>query len=725
MGIAVDSAVEYLEEWGPGHMARGLWSDYHLFEQNSESDEEAQQSGIDLVIEGVEESSRRHEAVVRAFGGMRTAFDLIVGLRWLSMGITKRERRDFHEPLTEALSGHPARAVSILYNGESNRGTTRSTPEFRDIRDRARQIVQQENVVHWELEFPQIMIGGEGGFDAVITNPPWDRIKLQEVEWWAARKEEVANAPTAAARKRMITALRDTGDPLVAEYDLAAERAAQLSAVFRKGGDYPQLGKGDLNLYSLFVERAIALLNPTGIAGILTPPGIFADETASEFFRDISTKGRLRGLFHFMNARERTEESSSSGAARLWFPSIGSNLTFCAFIAGARDRTFPTTTCGFFLNAKADADDPNRVFSLGPDDFKRINPNTATAPMFRTVRDAELVRRIYSEHPVLGNHSLADEQQPYNVRYHTMFHMTNASSLFRTATELNDSGHYRVAGHRYRRGDEQWVPLYQGRMIQAYDHRAMSYVETSRDGRITMRPSVVSLAEHADPEFVPAPQFWVPLGNVEAKFPSSARWAIGFRNVGRATDGQTVIATIVPRVAFGNSIQLLLADPSFTAVDACCLAANLSVAPLQYVSQTKVHGPNINWYIVEQLPVIAPADYDRKFGDTTARELVQDHVLRLTYTAHDLAPFARDLGYEGEPYIWDPAERRQLRARLDALYFHLYGLDEDDTAYTLDQFPVLEKNERKEHKRYLTKELVLGHYRALAAGDTTSEIRLD
>lgn len=98
------------------------------------------------------------------------------------------------------------------------------------------------------------------------------------------------------------------------------------------------------------------------------------------------------------------------------------------------------------------------------------------------------------------------------------------------------------------------------------------------------------------------------------------------------------------------------------------------------------------------------------------------HVLRLTYTAYDLTPFARDLGYGGDPFIWDPAERRQHRARLDALFFHLYGLSEDDADYILDQFPVLEKNERKEFDHYLAKHLVLNHYRALEAGDTTAVI---
>ena len=159
-----------------------------------------------------------------------------------------------------------------------------------------------------------------------------------------------------------------------------------------------------------------------------------------------------------------------------------------------------------------------------------------------------------------------------------------------------------------------------------------------------------------------------------------------------------------------------------TATQAAGLVANLSSFALDYCMRVKVQGSNINWYIVEQLPMIHPDDFDRRFGDLTARELVRDHVLRLTYTAYDLTPFARDLGYDGDPFIWNPAERRQLRARLDALYFHLYGLSYDDADYILDQFPVLAKNERKEFGHYLTKQLVLGHYRALDAGDTSTPI---
>ena len=133
-------------------------------------------------------------------------------------------------------------------------------------------------------------------------------------------------------------------------------------------------------------------------------------------------------------------------------------------------------------------------------------------------------------------------------------------------------------------------------------------------------------------------------------------------------------------------------------------------------------GTHLNWFIVEQLPVIAAEDYGRRFGGTTARELVRDHVLRLTYTAHDMAPFARDLGYDGPPFTWDEEERRHLRGRLDALYFHLYGVSRDDADYILSTFPIVRRDDEAEFGRYRTRDLILAYMNALAAGDTDTVV---
>ena len=107
----------------------------------------------------------------------------------------------------------------------------------------------------------------------------------------------------------------------------------------------------------------------------------------------------------------------------------------------------------------------------------------------------------------------------------------------------------------------------------------------------------------------------------------------------------------------------------------------------------------------------------REFGDTTAREIVRDHVLRLTYTAYDMRPFARNLGYDGEPFIWDDEERRHLRARLDALYFHLYGLSREDAGYVMETFPIVRRQDESAFGSYRTRDMVLAYMNALSAGD--------
>ena len=721
LGIGASSAATYIAEWGPDRIAAGLLIELPELAGNIESNIDAMTTNLDLDIDQVSESVRRHGLIRQSQVRLRTALNLVAGLRWLSAGMKKAERKAFHEPLREALRGDPARADAILHNGENHPGLTPATPEFHELRDRARRIADREQFFHWDVEFSDVMELDGDGFDAVISNPPWDRIEQQEKEWFAVRGSEIANLEPAARRKAAIAEGIAKGDPLCVQYEAVRAQAAAMRVVCRKSGEYPLLSSGRTNFYSLFVERALTLLRGDGIAGLLTPSGIYSDKTASRFFRAMSRAGQIRGIYDFENRRTANPDATT----KRWFPDVHPQFKFCATTLGGPARWFDQTYCGFYLNGKNDLADGERVFPLTPDDFAQINPNTGTAPMLRSQTDAKLVRRIYEEHPVLVNRSSGELRRPHDIRFHAMFDMTGDSHHFRTAEHLEAEGCYRVAGHRYRRGDAEWAPLYQGRMIHHFDHRANAVGFNPENQDNPYFSIEVSDEEKQDAAFFPNAQYWVSTDEIESRLLSVQQWVIAFRDIARSTDERTMIATIAPWAAFGNQTPLLLPDPALTAGDAALLTANLSSLALDFVAKRKVQGTHLNWYIVEQLPVIAPADYNRKFGDTTARELVRDHVLRLSYTAHDLAPFARDLGYEGEPYSWDPAERRQLRARLDALYFHLYGLNEDDTAYILDQFPVLEKNERKSHNRYLTKELVLGHYRALAVSDTASEIRLD
>jgi hypothetical protein len=154
------------------------------------------------------------------------------------------------------------------------------------------------------------------------------------------------------------------------------------------------------------------------------------------------------------------------------------------------------------------------------------------------------------------------------------------------------------------------------------------------------------------------------------------------------------------------------------------------------VARQKVQGQHLNWFIVEQLPIVPPANYARAFGPKTVAEIVREAVLELTYTAHDLAPFARDMGHvdaKGEvlpPFIWDEARRLTLRAKLDALYFILYGVfdpanaaaSRDDIRYIYSTFPIVAEKETEKWGSYKSEELCLAWINALMAGQPDAEI---
>ena len=139
-----------------------------------------------------------------------------------------------------------------------------------------------------------------------------------------------------------------------------------------------------------------------------------------------------------------------------------------------------------------------------------------------------------------------------------MFHMTNDSHLFRTAAQLDNEGFYRVEGNRWKKGEEMYLPLYEGKMVQAFDHRAASVVVNPQNLNRPAQPRETNLSEHANTGWLPEPQFWVDENKVN--WPSGLEWGIGFKDVTAPTNVRAMIASIVPRSAVGNTLPTLMPD---------------------------------------------------------------------------------------------------------------------------------------------------------------------
>ncbi len=563
--------------------------------------------------------------------------------------------------------------------------------------DPAKQVVARAaaeyRFFHWHLEFPQIFAsdpdapgnGWRGGFDCVLGNPPWERVKLQEQEFFAARSPDVSGAPNAAVRKRLIRALETVDPVLYDEFRRAKRRAEGESHLLRSSGRYPLNGRGDINTYAVFAEHDRAILSNCGRLGVILPAGIATDATTQEFFRSLVATRSLAALYHFENE------------GRI-FEGVHNAFRFCVLVVSGSKSESPRADFAFFARHPADLGRVGARFTMSPEEIQLLNPNSGTCPVFRSRRDAELALNVYRHVPVLVKRG-KPIANPWGASFSTMYHMSNDSNLFATADQLDADGWTRD-GNRYRRGSSELLPLYEGKMIHHFDHRFGTY-----DGQTQAQANKGDLPQltdehHADPRLLSMPRYWL------AAEPGP--WQLGFRDITGSEKVRTMVAALMPGLPAGHTL------PVASTERAHLLAGIWSSFVFDYFARQKVGGTHMTYFVLEQLPVPSPDELDAERPWGCASSMLEPRVLELSYTAWDMNRFARDLGDEGPPFRWDPERRSVLRAEVDAVCFHLYGiLDRDDVDYILGTFPIVNRKDVERFGEERTRRLVLENFDAI------------
>jgi hypothetical protein len=594
-----------------------------------------------------------------------------------------------------------------------------------------KQLADRYRFFHWHLQFPDVFrvstgdygteneqAGWSGGFDVVLGNPPWERVKLQEKEWFAAHgRSDIAEAPNAAKRKALIGALSESEDPverrLYAAFKAALRQANGESQLLRASGRYPLCGRGDVNTYAVFAELQRSLLSPEGQVGCIVPSGIASDDTTKLFFHDLVDTGSLLSLFSFENEEK-------------LFQGVHNEFKFCLLAMRHRSQAKTAADFVFFQRQVADLADRSRHFALTADDIALLNPNTHTCPIFRSSRDAEIAKGIYRRVPVLAREGPPAEN-PWAVTFMRMFDMANDSHLFRTFEQLEKDG-WALDGDRFRRGGQTSLPLYEGKMIWQYDHHFGTY-----EGQSQAQANKGFLPQLSDDEHregrVSLPKYWVPEAAVldRAHDVSTRGFTVVYRSIARCTDHRTIVAAALPFSACSGKLPLVVSPRS--ARDHLLLLGNLNSLVADYCVRQKAGGTDLPHFVMKQLPILPPQAYERALAGATAAPRLKDwllpRLLELVYTNDDLRCVARACGYDGPPYRWDECRRFRLRCEIDAAFFHAYGLARGEVEHVLQTFPIVKRKEQAEFGSYRTGATVLEQFDSIAAQPRTEVVAGD
>ena len=559
----------------------------------------------------------------------------------------------------------------LVMNGEAPRP---------GVGERAAQAADSVRALHWWQAFPQIL--AKGGFDVLLGNPPWERIKLQEEEFFASRSAQISGAQHKAERGRLIAALGDA-EPGSAERQLfddflVARRNAEAASLFaHDSGRYPLTGVGDVNTYALFAEAFAQLMAPDGRAGFIVPTGIATDDSTKAYFESITRNASLVSLYDFENR---------DGI----FPAVHRSYKFCLLTLGSASAA--QFVC-FATNIEQLAD-PRRRFVLSAEDIALLSPITRTAPVFRSSFDKGLTLKI------------AKNCEPF-------FQSWDFKLIQGTFHSSSDSGSFSSQSE-----GSGWVQLYEPRMLHQFDHRYNEYNE----GRWNS-----ATEPQKTPSWIPKSRYFVPSKLLLERLGNQADgYALAYRRVSRNTDERTMIASILPSKCVNeNGVLVLL--PSKSSYDNAFLLGVLNSVVVDYQLRQKDCFSLTN-SDVRSLSVMA----GRSCTEADFAFIVP-RVLELTYTANDLSPWAEDLGYDGPPFAFNPERRAVLRAELDACYARLYSLTRDELRYILDPadvmgadypsetFRVLKNSEIREFGEYRTARLVMREFDRMALADAAHE----
>ena len=550
----------------------------------------------------------------------------------------------------------------------------------------------QHKFFHWPLEFPDVF--EQGGFDVMLGNPPWEALQLEEQQFFEGKDSNIVNASNKNEREILIESLKINNQKLYAEFIKSKHTQDCINKFIRAANRFQLTSFGKLNTDALFSELCESMTSLKGKASIIVPTAVFTDKSTNEFFIELMKNKRLKSFYGFINSKK-------------IFRAVKDYIQFGIMTISNNEEI---TYFMYLLKDTAELTDNRRKFNLTIEDIVLLNPNTKTSAIFRTSIDCEITKKIYRKHKIINRLDL--NVNPWKISLKQgLFNMSTSSKYFKLIQE------------------EQHLPVYEAKLFHHYDHRYTTYEGATQANINEGNLPFFSLEMHVDPCKIILPKNWMSSGNVfNNSFPDifKRKWYLTFRDVTGGNSERTSIFSIIPKSAIGNTAPIVVQElkPEFWY---CLLIANFNSIAFDFITRQKIAGPHLNFFILNQIPLIEPEFY----SDKLMIRIVLN-VLELTYSSWDIKAFADDIWNEaggsekikvksekyGEltelqmaivkqweenqaatgghtwsppewceidpegcplpPFKWDENRRANLKAELDAIYAKLYGLTRDE-----------------------------------------------
>jgi hypothetical protein len=561
----------------------------------------------------------------------------------------------------------------------------------------AADISESLHAFHWPLAFPQVF--AKGGFSVVLGNPPWDTMSPDAKEFFSPYDGSI-RFMSPEDQKQRIEELKALPDAQAA-WDAYCRHLYCAANFMKESGRYRlfaegNLGKGDFNIYRMFVELALRGTRIGGRAAQIVPENLYNGANAAGIRQHLFEHTSLSALIAFENTK------------KIWFD-IDTRQKFCLYVAEPGGKT-DTFGAAFGVNSaeKLAALASGLPIDLPVSLVVEFSPDALAIAEVAHPSEIEVSKKVYARFPKFGSGGIDLARRQY-MRELDM------------GNDREDFGN-----------DPDGLPLYEGRMVDAFDYRAKAYVSGRGRASVWADLTFGSAAKKI------TPQWRVREGALPGKILERFNRArIGFCDVASPTNQRALVACLIPpNTVCGHKVPTITFDPADSRLDLLWLGVANSFA-MDFVVRKKV-ALTMSYTLMDSLPL------PRCYRDSETERAIVARSLRLSATGSEMRPFweraTAKLAVDNVEL--EPAEdvqvRRALRAEIDVLVARdVFGLTRDEMRYLLDPgdilgrdcgfetFGALMRAECKAHKAFVTRDLILATWESLPKTNSAPESAVD